>query len=88
MPKKLKIHIPTDAEDKAITAAAQADADNPPLPDDFFEKAKRGRPELAEGEKKKRVNIMLDPDVITALSTEGGNKSALINKLLRKELGL
>ncbi|WP_439671084.1 hypothetical protein [Cupriavidus necator] len=31
MSTKRKIHIPSDAEDKALTLAARADADNPPL---------------------------------------------------------
>ncbi len=30
MSTKRKIHIPSDAEDKALTLAARADADNPP----------------------------------------------------------
>lgn len=31
MSTKRKIHIPSDAEDKALTLAARADAGNPPL---------------------------------------------------------
>lgn len=58
------------------------------LDDDFFAKAKRGRPKLPEGAKKRRVNIMLEPDIDAALKAEGGNLSARVNKLLRADLGL
>ncbi|MCT9117047.1 BrnA antitoxin family protein [Cupriavidus gilardii] len=34
MSTKRKIHIPTDAEDEALTRAALSDPDNPPLTDD------------------------------------------------------
>ena len=57
------------------------------LDDKFFAKAKRGRPVLSEDEKKKRVNLMLDPDVVDALKARG-NMSKEANKVLREELGL
>ena len=57
------------------------------LDDHFFENAKRGRPPLPQNERKKRVNLMLDPDVIARLR-EDGDMSARVNKLLRKDLGL
>jgi uncharacterized protein (DUF4415 family) len=86
MPKE--IIMPTDEEDAAITAAAEADPDNPPLDDDFFRRARRGRPALPDEAKRKRVNIMLDADVAAALRAAGGNASARINRLLKKDLGL
>lgn len=56
------------------------------LDEEWFATASRGRPALPENEKKKRVNLMLDPDVVEALT--GQNKSALVNRLLREKLGL
>lgn len=57
------------------------------LDDNFFANATRGRPPMPEGQKKKRVNLMLDPDVIEALKKEG-NMSASVNQMLRGKLGL
>lgn len=82
-----KPHIPTDAEDREITEAARQDPDNPPLGDDFFAKAVRGRPPLPDEARKRRVNLMLDPDVIERLK-ERGNMSAEANAILRRTLGV
>jgi uncharacterized protein (DUF4415 family) len=57
------------------------------LDKDFFTRAKRGRPALPESTKKRRVNLMLDPDVVTHLQ-EISNSSAFVNGLLREKLGL
>jgi len=57
------------------------------LDKDFFSRAKRGRPVLPEATKKRRVNLMLDPDVVTHLQ-EISNSSAFVNGLLREKLGL
>jgi hypothetical protein len=54
---------------------------------DDLKYATRGRPAMPNAAKKKRVNLMLDPDVATALDREA-NKSAYVNGLLRKGLGL
>jgi hypothetical protein len=53
----------------------------------FFSQAKRGRPHLPEAAKKRRVNLMLDPDVAARLH-EVGNSSAFVNGLLREKLGI
>ena len=50
--------------DEELTANALSDPDNPPLPDDFFEKAKRMRLEDLLPETKERVCIRLDQDVL------------------------
>lgn len=57
------------------------------LDENFFKHAKRGRPPLPSAARKKRVNLMLDPEVIDALKG-AGNMSAEANKILRKKLGL
>lgn len=57
------------------------------LDEHFFAKAKRGRPALLEGERKKRVNLMLAPDVIAALKARGPMSTEL-DKILREALGL
>ena len=57
------------------------------LDDEFFARAKRGRPALLDAEKKRRVNLMLDPDVAAKLQQKD-NSSAFVNALLRETLGL
>jgi|GEM_PF-1920399 hypothetical protein len=52
---------------------------------DFFATAKRGRPALAAEAKKRRVNLMLDPDVADRLRAIP-NASAYVNDLLREKL--
>ena len=84
---KRKVTIPTDAEDRAITNAARRDPDNPPLDEMFFSRARRGRPPLPDAVKKRRVNLMLDPDVIEKLKAKG-NMSAEANAVLREALGI
>ena len=55
------------------------------LDDAFFAKARRGRPLMAPETRKRRVNLMLDPDVAARLR-EMHNSSAYVNALLRKQL--
>lgn len=57
------------------------------LDEAFFREAKRGRPQLPSEQRKKRVNLMLDPDVIEGLKAQG-NMSAKANAILRKALGV
>ena len=54
---------------------------------DDMKYATRGRPPLPSAQRKKRVNLMLDPDVIEELKTKG-NMSAKANQILRDKLGL
>ncbi len=51
----------------------------------FASAARRGRPPLLEGERKVRMNFMIDPDLAAALEHQP-NKSALVNEALRKAL--
>lgn len=50
----------------------------------FFARAKRGRPALPDVAKKRRVNLMLDPDIAARLRGFD-NASALVNGLLREK---
>lgn len=52
----------------------------------FVKAAKRGRPPMLTGERKVRMNFMIDPDLAAALDKQP-NKSALVNEALRKVLG-
>lgn len=58
------------------------------LDKEFFATARRGRPPLPEGERKRRVNIMLDPDVVDCLKKDGKGWQTRANALLRDALGL
>ena len=57
------------------------------LDEAFFSRAKRGRPSLPDGTRKRHVNLMLDPDVAVELQQKD-NSSAFVNALLRRKLGL
>ncbi|GAB3625225.1 hypothetical protein PTE30175_01623 [Pandoraea terrae] len=48
MSTKRKFHIPTDAEDAALTRAAASDPDNPPLNDQQLAKLRPARKALPE----------------------------------------
>ncbi|MEM8970871.1 MAG: BrnA antitoxin family protein [Pseudomonadota bacterium] len=58
------------------------------LDEHFFKTATRGRPPLPEDEKKKRVSIMLDQDVLRSLKADGKGWQTRANALLRDALGL
>ena len=49
---------------------------------------KLGRPPLAEAEKKQRVTLYLDPDVLASLKQGGKGWQTRANAALRKALGL
>ena len=53
----------------------------------FFARAKRGRPDLPAAIRKRRVNLMLDPDIANHLKAVE-NASALVNSLLREKLSI
>ncbi|OWJ77999.1 hypothetical protein [Haematobacter missouriensis] len=55
------------------------------LDDSFFATARRGRPALLPGEKKVRMNLMIDADIAAKLNAVG-NKSAFVTEALRKAL--
>lgn len=62
-----------------------ADGEVRDLDDAFFAKAKRGRPAMLPGERKVRMNLMIDADVAQALKTVE-NKSAFVTEAVRKAL--
>ncbi len=77
------------------------DAENPEWTDDDFTRAKpldahpdlariirQGRPPLPEDEKKQRVTIYLDRDVVERLKKDGKGWQTRANAKLRKALGL
>jgi uncharacterized protein (DUF4415 family) len=88
MTRKPRIVMPTPEEDAEITAAAEADPDNPPWPDEMIRNARRGRPPLAPAARKRQVTVMLDPDVIERLKAGGRGWQTRLNATLRKALGL
>ena len=55
------------------------------LDPEFFAQARRGRPSMPAETRKRRVNVMLDPDVADRLKAIP-NASAYVNDLLRKQL--
>ena len=70
---KVEPRIGTDGEVRELDAG-------------FFKAARRGRPPLLEGQRKIRMNFMIDPDLAAALEDQP-NKSAIVNAALRKALG-
>lgn len=71
-----------DAEDAALTKAAQADADSPP--NRILKR--RGRPPLAVT--KQKVPLRLDPEVLAYFRATGDGWQTRINATLRKAAGL
>jgi uncharacterized protein (DUF4415 family) len=92
----------TEAEDAAITAAAEADPDNPPLTEKQlarFRPMAEARPDLLRrlrGQRgpqkskpvKVQVTLRLDPDVVARFREKGGGWQSRINATLRKALKL
>jgi uncharacterized protein (DUF4415 family) len=73
----------SDAEDAALTAAAESDADNPPAAE-FMRR--RGRPPLLNP--KRAVKLRLDVDVIERFKADGDGWQTRMNEALRKVAGL
>ena len=65
-----------------------ADGDVRELGAEFFKRAKPGRPKKPEAERKQRVTIMLDKDVIQHFKKDGKGWQTRANKALRKSAGL
>ena len=55
------------------------------LGEEFFASAKRGRPKMLPSERKVRMNVMIDAELVEQLSVVG-NKSAFVNEAVRKAL--
>lgn len=77
----------TPEEDAAITAAAEADPDNPPLADEDFARMvpSRGRPRLANP--KVPVTLRVDADVLERFKASGKGWQSRMNEALRKAVG-
>ncbi len=102
--KKLEVHVeyPTPEEDAAITKAAMEDPDTWLMTDEEMKGMrpatedaglmeilrKHGRPVLPEAERKQRVTLYLDPDVLARLKADGKGWQTRANAQLRKGLGL
>ncbi|MFA5684809.1 MAG: BrnA antitoxin family protein [Lysobacteraceae bacterium] len=91
MPKlKAGTIIPTVAEDKAIRAAALADADAKPLTATQWKAAKptvrMGRPPKAAP--KEAVKLRLDPDLLAVLRATGPGWQTRVNTILRERFAL
>jgi uncharacterized protein (DUF4415 family) len=80
------IKRPSHAEEKAINTGIAAEPDTVELTEEWFDKAKRGRPILPSSDRRRRVNLMLDPDIADQLR-QTKNMSALVNQLLRANFG-
>lgn len=88
MNKRPKLTAPTGEEDAAITAAALADPDNPPLTDQQLAELRpmRGRPRLARP--KVALTMRIDAEVMDALKNSGPGWQTRVNSLLRDALAL
>lgn len=62
--------------------------DFPELVEILQSHGKLGRPPLPEDQRKKRVTLHLDPDVLAALKAEGKGWQTRANAALRRALGL
>ena len=85
--KRKSIVMPTLAEDKAITAAAKADADAQPLTSKQLKemvpmRALRGRPRSAST--KKLVSIRYSPEVLKYFRSTGEGWQSRIDEVLRE----
>ena len=80
------IESTTPEEDARISAAAASDPDNPPWTDADFARARPGRPPLPLQQRKKRVTLSLDPDILAALKKDGRGWQTRANAALRKAL--
>lgn len=92
----------TPEEDAAITAAAEADPDNPPLTDevlsrmrpssevvpDFVAEVKRRRGQRGPGKapRKELVSLRLSPEVLAHFRAEGEDWRARIDETLKKAI--
>ena len=85
--KKPKIVMPSEAEDRRITAAAKRDPDAQPLRDKQLKamvplKALRGRPKSEN--KKRLVSVRYSQEVIEYFRSTGDGWQARMDEVLRK----
>ncbi len=95
--KRPRAPVPSPAEDKAITAAAATDPDNPPVTDEefsAFRPATEVAPELVaeyrrtrgrqKAPTKQQVTLRLDPDVVDHFKATGRGWQTRLNDTLRR----
>lgn len=85
--KRLKVRMPTAAEDRAITAAAKRDPDAQPITEEQLKamvpaKALRGRPKSLN--KKQLVSVRYSPEVVNYFKSTGEGWQSLMDSVLRK----
>jgi len=56
----------------------------PELGDDFFKAAKRGRPAMAENERKQRVTLYLDKEIVEYFKHDGRGWQTRLNAALNE----
>ncbi len=64
------------------------DGDALELDEQFFKKARRGRPVLPADQRKQQVTMLLDPDIVAYFKQDGKGWKTWLNATLRKALGL
>ena len=69
--------------DKSLTTE---DGEALELTDEFFAKAKRGRPSLPLSAHKEAISIRIDPDVLAYFKAKGKGWQSEMNNFLRKAL--
>ena len=69
--------------DEEITRAAEADTDNLPLDDPFFEAARRLPPAALLKEAKQQITLRIDADVLEWFRTSGSGYQSRINAVLK-----
>lgn len=87
VPERPALHMPTVAEDKAITAAARADPDAQPLTGKQLQamvpmKALRGRPK--SDNKKLLVSVRYSPEVVAYFKSTGDGWQSRMDRVLQQ----
>lgn len=72
-----------DMSDTAITLAAEADSDNLPLDDPFFETARRLHPSALLKEAKQQITLRIDADVLEWFRSFGAGYQSRMNAVLK-----
>ncbi len=72
-----------DMSDTAITLAAEADSDNLPLDDPFFETARRLHPSALLKEAKQQITLRIDADVLEWFRSSGAGYQSRMNAVLK-----
>lgn len=92
MSKRSTLIRNTPEEEAAINVGIARDPDAPEMASDAFKSARRGRPRLPEGERKIRVEMRADPDVVAEAKRRaertGRGYTAEMNAALRKAFSL